>query len=73
MTLPAYDIFRKDGAEALIWVGAATDLESARVRIRELSRRVEAEFVVFDQHTQEMVASFKTPTTNGNGPMRERL
>ena len=73
MTLPAYDIFKKDGAEGLIWIGAAPDLESARMRITELSRQVEAEFVIYNQDTQQVVASFKTPATNGNAPMREGL
>jgi len=72
-TLPAYDIFKKDGAEGLIWVGTALDLESARMRIEELSLHVKAEFVVFNQDTQQVVASFKKPATNGNAPMSEGL
>ena len=43
------------------------------MRIPELLGHVAAEFVVFDQHRQEMVAGFKTAGTKGNAPMREGL
>ena len=65
MALPAYDIFKNDAA-ALVWVEAAQDLESAKKRIEELAHRCEAEFLIFDQYTQQVVASFPRRT-------RERL
>jgi hypothetical protein len=35
MTLPAYDIFKKDAAAAMIWVEAVENLESAKMRVKE--------------------------------------
>jgi hypothetical protein len=51
MTLPAYDIFKKQEA-GLICVEPAEDLESAKNRVKELSRNYKAEFLVFDHRTQ---------------------
>jgi hypothetical protein len=57
MSLPAYDILKKQDTD-FVWMEAAHDIDSAQNRIKELSRRTNAEFVVFDQHTQQVVASF---------------
>ena len=54
MPLPAYDIFKKDAA-AMIWVEAIEDLESAKMRVRELSRDSNTEYAIFDQHTRQVV------------------
>jgi hypothetical protein len=56
---PPYDILKKDAA-ALIWVEATDNLESAKVRIRELAARSEGEYVIFDQRTRQIVARFTT-------------
>jgi hypothetical protein len=51
----AYDIFRKqDGA--LVWIEAVPDLASAKKRLEELSKQNLCEYVVFDQHQQQVVA-----------------
>jgi len=56
MSLPAYDIFKKKDGH-LVWVDVVQDIESAKRRINELSRNKEkAEFVVFSQRTQQVVA-----------------
>jgi hypothetical protein len=54
MTLPAYDIFKKDAA-AMIWVEAVKDLESAKMRVKELSRDSNTEYAIFNQHTKKIV------------------
>ena len=54
MAVPAYDILKKDAA-ALVWVEAVQDLEYAKQRIKELAARCEAEYVIFDQRTSEIV------------------
>ena len=54
MVVPAYDILKKDAA-ALVWIEAAEDLEFAKLRIRELAARCEAEYIIFDQRTSEVV------------------
>ena len=54
MPLLAYDIFKKDAA-AMIWVEAVEDLESAKMRVRELLRASNAEYAIFNQHTKQVV------------------
>ncbi len=60
MTLPAYDIVKKEGKN-FVWVEAAYDIQSATKRVNELSRHSEAEFVIFNEHTLQVVATFETP------------
>jgi hypothetical protein len=55
MTPPAYDIFKKDASAAMIWVESVEDLESAKMRVRELSRDSNTEYAVFNQHTKQIV------------------
>jgi hypothetical protein len=59
MLLPAYDILKKDAA-ALVWVEAMDNLQSAKLRIRELAARSEGEYVIFDQRTRRIVDRFTT-------------
>ena len=62
MTLPAYDIVKKE-ANNFVWVEAAHDIQSARNRVYELSRHSDAEFVIFNEHTLQVVATFETPVS----------
>ena len=62
MLSPAYDILKKDAA-ALVWVEAMNDLESAKLRIRQLAALSEGEYVIFDQRTRQIVARFTTPAS----------
>jgi hypothetical protein len=55
MTLPRYDIFKKH-EDSLVWVEVAPDLASAKKRLEELSKQNLCEYVVFDQHQQQVVA-----------------
>jgi len=59
MLLPLYDILKKNAA-ALIWVEAVDNLESAKLRIRELAALSEGEYVIFDQRTRQIVDRFTT-------------
>ena len=61
MQTPGYDILRKDGL-ALVWVETADDIESARSRIERLADQSRNEYVVFDQHTGQIVASVNPPS-----------
>jgi hypothetical protein len=67
MMLAAYDIFRKqDGA--LVWIEAVPDLASAKQRLEELSKQTLCEYVVFNQHQQQIVASLNASmSTSFNG------
>jgi hypothetical protein len=64
MALPAYDILKKDAA-ALVWVEAVQDLDFAKLRIKELAARCEAEYIIFDQRTCEIVGRLNTLPANG--------
>jgi hypothetical protein len=44
-----------------VWVEAAHDIQSAKKRVYELSRHSDAEFVIFNEHTLQVVATFETP------------
>ena len=61
MTLPSYDIVMKEGKN-FVWVEAAHDIQSARNRVNELSRHSEAEFVIFNEHTLQVVATLRHPS-----------
>ena len=50
MAIPRYDVLKRDCGE-LLWIEAADDLESARLRIQELSSASYGEYFVFDQNT----------------------
>src|SRR6266853_6608731 len=60
MTLPTYDIVKKQDNN-FVWVEAAHDIQSATKRVNELSRHSDAEFVIFNEHTLQVVATFETP------------
>ena len=60
MTLPAYDIVMKEGKN-FVWVEAADDIQSAKKRVCELARNSDAELVIFNEHTLQVVATFGTP------------
>jgi hypothetical protein len=61
MLSAAYDILKKDAAE-LVWLEAAHDLETAKDRVKELAARSDGEYVIFDQRTRRIVASFPAPS-----------
>jgi len=63
MLVPAYDILKKDAA-ALAWVETAADLESAKLRVKELAGKSDGEYVIFDQRTREIVVRVKAPGYN---------
>ena len=54
----SFDVIKVDVDETLIWVEAAGDLTSAKIRARELVCCSPGEYLVFDQGTQEIVALF---------------
>ena len=57
MILSAYHILKKQGTD-FVWMDAAKDIDSAKKRVNELSRDGNTEFVVFNERTQQVVASF---------------
>ena len=59
ISLP-YDILRKDDGGEFTPVEAAKDLQSAKVRIIELSARSPGQYVVVSQTTGQIVSSLTT-------------
>jgi len=59
VTVPSYDIVKK-GRQHFVWVEAAHDIESAKKRVDELSRQSDAEFVIFNEHTLQVVETLET-------------
>ena len=53
-----YEIFKKEKTD-FTWAGATEELESAKRCLQELSSHSDAEFVVFDPRTMQVVASLK--------------
>jgi hypothetical protein len=46
-----------------MWVEAAHNIESAKKRVDELSRQSDAEFVIFNEDTLQVVATVETPVS----------
>jgi hypothetical protein len=62
VTVPSYDIVKKEDNN-FMWVEAAHDIESAKKRVDELSRQSDAEFVIFNEDTLQVVATVETPVS----------
>jgi hypothetical protein len=56
-----FDILKKIDVVDFEWVGVARDLQTAAARIQDLQARSPAEYVVFSQRTQQIVARFNSP------------
>ena len=54
MAIPRYDVLKRD-CGGLLWIEAVDDLESARLRIQELSSASYGEYLVFDQNIGQTV------------------
>jgi methionine synthase I (cobalamin-dependent) len=52
----AYDILKKGSAD-MVWVEAVQDLETAKLRVKQLAAGSHGEYVVFDQRTRKIVAN----------------
>jgi hypothetical protein len=53
---------KKEGNN-FVWVEAAHDIQSAKNRVYELSRDSDAQFVIFNEHTLQVVNTFETSTS----------
>jgi len=63
MALPPYDILKKDAA-ALVWVEAVDDLDTAKLRVKELSAKSQGEYVIFDQRTRQIIEKVTAPAVS---------
>jgi hypothetical protein len=59
-----FDVLQKIGDLNFLWIEAAGDLRAAKARIIELQELTLGEYVVFDQHTQRVVAEVTSRATS---------
>jgi hypothetical protein len=49
--VPPFDIFKRQGGGSVRWLGVATDLEAAKLRIKELTESAPGEYFIFSLAT----------------------
>jgi hypothetical protein len=49
--VPPFDIFKRLGGGSVRWLGVATDLEAAKLRVKELTESVPGEYFIFSLAT----------------------
>jgi hypothetical protein len=49
--VPPFDIFKRQGGGSVRWLGVATDLEAAKLRVRELTESAPGEYFIFSLAT----------------------
>jgi hypothetical protein len=59
MFLSSFDILRKDRRGKPILLAVAEDLETARLRLRQLASLIPGEYFVFDPRTHQIVAAME--------------
>jgi hypothetical protein len=64
-----FDILKKKPEGSFCWFEAVNDLESAKIRIKELVALSPGEYVVFDQRTHNVIAA--GPSSFWVDPRRE--
>ena len=70
IAIAQYDILKRTKEGAYVWQEAAVDLEEAKRRIWELSRRDCEIYLVFSQRTQEVVAFLNAPPEVDSSPVK---
>ena len=49
--VPPFDIFKRQGGGSVRWLGVATDLEAAKVRVKKLTESAPGEYFIFSLAT----------------------
>jgi hypothetical protein len=49
--VPPFDIFKRQGGGSVRWLGVVTDLEAAKLRVRELAESIPGEYFIFSLAT----------------------
>jgi hypothetical protein len=60
-TVPAFDIFRIDGATQPIWQEAAETMEDATMRVRQLGASLPGKYLIHSQKTSIEISIEVTP------------
>jgi hypothetical protein len=61
-----YDLLRRDPQGNFAWLEAASDLSAARLRLQELASRAPGKYVLFDQHTQQILEEVSSQASSGS-------
>jgi hypothetical protein len=48
---PPFDIFKRQGGGSVRWLGVVTDLEAAKVRVKELAESIPGQYFIFSLAT----------------------
>lgn len=59
-----FDILKKVDAVNFKWIAVANSLQAAEARIAQLQAASPGEYVVFDQHTQQIVLNLNSRATS---------
>jgi hypothetical protein len=49
--VPPFDIFKREGGGSVRWLGVVTDLEAAKVHVKELAASIPGEYFIFSLAT----------------------
>jgi hypothetical protein len=66
--VPPFDIFRRQGGGSVRWLGVVTDLEAAKLRVRELVESIPGEYFIFSLATGHRLHINMTDANNGSKP-----
>ena len=58
--MPSFDILKRDRRGMPILLGIVGDLETARLRLRQLASVTPGEYFVFDTRTHQIVAALES-------------
>jgi hypothetical protein len=64
--VPPFDIFERQGGGSVRWLGVVTDLEAAKLRVRELAASIPGEYFIFSLATGQRLRINTTDTNNGS-------
>jgi hypothetical protein len=66
--VPPFDIFKRQGGGSVRWLGVATNLETAKLRVRELAESLPGEYFIFSLATGHRLDLKMTDANNGPRP-----
>jgi hypothetical protein len=66
--VPPSNIFKRQGGGSVRWLGVVTDLEAAKLRVRELAESIPGEYFIFSLATGQRLRINTTDTNNGSRP-----
>jgi hypothetical protein len=68
--VPPFDIFRRQGGGSVRWLGVVTDLEAAKLRVKELAKSIPGQYFIFSLATGHKL-DIKPDDVGANSEMRK--